>query len=45
MMTRLGKGELILQHSIFGTPLKISFPYPSYKQNADIIERERVENE
>ena len=36
MMTRLSKGELILQHSIFGTPLKISFPYPSYKQNANI---------
>ncbi|MBU5484140.1 ATP-binding protein [Clostridium sp. MSJ-11] len=39
MMTRLGKGELILQHSIFGTPLKISFPYPSYKQNASITQR------
>lgn len=36
MMTRLSKGELILQHSIFGTPLKISFPYPSYKQSANI---------
>lgn len=36
MMTRLGKGELILQHSIFGTPLKISFPRPSYKQSANI---------
>ncbi|OOP73189.1 ATP-binding protein [Clostridium beijerinckii] len=45
MMTRLGKGELILQHSIFGTPLKISFPYPSYKQNADIIEGECEEDE
>jgi DNA helicase HerA-like ATPase len=40
MMTRLGKGELILQHSIFSTPLKISFPYPSYKQNASDIEGE-----
>lgn len=35
MMTRLGKGELILQHSIFSTPLKISFPYPAYKQNPE----------
>lgn len=33
MMTRLSKGELILQHSIFSTPLKISFPFPAYKQN------------
>lgn len=33
MMTRLGKGELILQHSIFSTPFKIAFPYPAYKQN------------
>lgn len=32
MMTRLKKGELIISHSIFGTPLKISFPYPSYYQ-------------
>lgn len=36
MMTRLSKGELILQHSIFGTPLKISFPHPSYNQSANI---------
>lgn len=40
MMTRLGKGELILQHSIFSTPLKIAFPYPAYKQNSDIISEE-----
>lgn len=40
MMTRLGKGELILQHSIFSTPLKIAFPYPSYKQNSDIVAEE-----
>ncbi|MBC2579165.1 ATP-binding protein [Clostridium sp. DJ247] len=38
MMTRLKKGELILQHSIFSTPLKISFPMPSYKQRSDIYE-------
>jgi DNA helicase HerA-like ATPase len=35
MMTRLGKGELIVQHSIFGTPLKVSFPFPSYYQRGD----------
>ncbi len=35
MMTRLGKGDLILQHSIFGTPLKVSFPFPSYYQRGD----------
>ncbi len=33
MMTRLGKGELIIEHPIFRTLLKIRFPYPSYKQN------------
>jgi len=32
MMTRLRKGELIIQHSIFSTPLKIKFPFPSYYQ-------------
>ena len=32
MMTRLKKGELIVSHSIFSTPLRISFPYPSYYQ-------------
>ena len=32
MMTRLGKGDLIIQHSIFKTLLKISFPFPSYEQ-------------
>jgi hypothetical protein len=32
MMTRIGKGDLILQHSIFKKPLKISFPFPSYQQ-------------
>jgi len=36
MMTRLQKGELIIHHSIFGTPLKISFPYPSnYQRGKD----------
>lgn len=38
MMTRLKKGELIVQHSVLGTPLKISFPYPAYYQRG-------VENE
>lgn len=32
MMTRLDTGELIIQHSIFKTLLKIKFPYPSYYQ-------------
>jgi hypothetical protein len=32
MMTRLSKGELILEHAILGTPLKMTFPYPSYYQ-------------
>ncbi len=32
MMTRLGKGDLILQHPVFPSLLKVSFPYPSYKQ-------------
>ena len=34
MMTRLQKGELIINHSIFGSPLKISFPFPSYFQRS-----------
>lgn len=40
MMTRLGKGELILQHSIFSTPLKIAFPYPAYKQSTTEVSDE-----
>ncbi len=32
MMTRLRKGELIIQHPIFNSPLKISFPRESYLQ-------------
>jgi len=32
MMTRLDKGELIIEHSVFASPLKISFPMPSYYQ-------------
>lgn len=32
MMTRLGKGDLIIQHPVFKTLLKISFPYPAYNQ-------------
>lgn len=32
MMTRLDTGELIVQHPIFKTLLKIKFPYPSYYQ-------------
>ena len=32
MITKLGKGDLIVNHAVFPTPLKVSFPYPSYKQ-------------
>lgn len=32
MMTRLSKGDLILEHAILATPLKMTFPYPSYYQ-------------
>ncbi|MCI5179703.1 MAG: ATP-binding protein [Candidatus Electrothrix sp. AW3_4] len=35
MMTRLSKGELILEHPIFRTLLKIRFPFPSYHQNQE----------
>jgi DNA helicase HerA-like ATPase len=38
MMTRLSKGELIIEHAILGTPLKISFPYPSYFQRGEVNE-------
>ena len=34
MMTRIGKGDLIIQHPLFKTLLKIRFPYPSYRQGA-----------
>ena len=32
MMTRLSKGQLIIQHPIFRSMLKISFPKPAYLQ-------------
>ncbi len=32
MMTRLSKGQLIIQHPIFRTLLKVKFPKPSYLQ-------------
>ena len=32
MMTRLEKGELIIQHPIFRSLLRIKFPQPAYKQ-------------
>ena len=35
MMTRLSKGELIIEHPIFRTLLKIRFPFPSYHQNQE----------
>lgn len=33
MMTRLSKGELVIEHPIFRSLLKIKFPFPSYHQN------------
>lgn len=35
MMTRLGKGDLVIQHPVFKTLLKIKFPYPCYHQGGD----------
>lgn len=35
MMTRLGKGDLIIEHPIFRALLKIRFPYPAYHQNRE----------
>lgn len=32
-LTRLGKGELILQHPVYRQPVKITFPKPCYKQD------------
>jgi DNA helicase HerA-like ATPase len=32
MMTRLGKGDLIVQHPVYKTLLKLKFPYPCYHQ-------------
>jgi DNA helicase HerA-like ATPase len=32
MLTRISKGDLIIQHPIFKTLLKIRFPFPSYRQ-------------
>lgn len=35
MMTRLSKGQLIVQHPIFRSMIKIAFPRPSYHQPSD----------
>jgi DNA helicase HerA-like ATPase len=35
MMNRLKKGDLIIQHPVFKTLLKISFPYPFYQQGRE----------
>jgi DNA helicase HerA-like ATPase len=32
MMTRLRKGDLLIEHPVFRTLLKISFPMPAYRQ-------------
>lgn len=35
MMTRLKKGDLIINHPVFKTLLKIQFPFPSYNQGGN----------
>jgi len=35
MMTRLSKGDLIIEHPIFRSLLKIKFPFPSYHQDQE----------
>lgn len=37
-LTRLTKGELLLQHAVFRQPVKIIFPKPAYKQRKDDYE-------
>jgi hypothetical protein len=32
-VTRLSKGELLIQHAVFRQPVKIIFPMPAYKQD------------
>jgi len=32
-LTRLSKGELLLQHAVFRQPVKVIFPMPAYKQD------------
>ena len=32
-ITRLSKGELLIQHAVFRQPVKIIFPMPAYKQD------------
>lgn len=32
-VTRLSKGELLVQHAVFRQPVKIMFPMPAYKQD------------
>jgi len=32
-LTRLSKGELLIQHAIFRQPVKVIFPKPAYKQS------------
>ncbi|MBC8186393.1 ATP-binding protein [candidate division KSB1 bacterium] len=32
-LTRLAKGELLLQHAVFRQPVKVIFPKPAYMQN------------
>ena len=32
-VTRLAKGELLMQHAIFRQPVKVIFPMPAYRQD------------
>lgn len=31
-VTRLSKGELLVNHAVYGQPVKIIFPMPAYRQ-------------
>lgn len=37
-LTRLTKGELLIQHAVFRQPVKITFPKPAYKQTSEFDE-------
>jgi len=30
-ITRMGKGELVLEHAIYRQPVKVVFPLPAYR--------------
>lgn len=37
-LTRLTKGELLIQHAVYRQPVKITFPKPAYKQTSEFEE-------